>query len=1124
MAAYRLAARRRGAQSARALASAPHALVTGAALTGLALLLGGAACGPAPPGHPASSVGAQGGAVASPDGGARLRVPPSALAGPVTLTVAPATAGAALPHGPDGPLVLLGPIYRFDPAGTHFETPARVRLPFDADRLPPGVSPRSVRVYWSHGGGPATPLDTSVAPAVGRAYAWVSDLSLGAVGVPQGSPACCAEPTPGGGLTHAQEFGACPPGATEAAAEACEDVCCPPLLGRRGLGLIARGDCVAPDPDYTGEGTPPTAPVTPLPLGQCDVLCCRVGDAFETLSRVACEAAGGDAEGEDPALCEYVCCGGVGSQGGQTMTRGACQAQGVPASEQQDPSQCDRVCCDMGDELQTVTAWRCETAGQGQRPADECVDVCCDAGDVVDTMTRGDCSWEGHEVSAAQCALVCCEQGEVAELLSLGTCQRGGGTGRPAPDCDLVCCQHGAAAPTDEVRATCDAQGGQVVGATECDKICCAHGDQAALQDADACAASGGVEADVDACTTACCLRDGGYAWTSVQGCDDAGGAEVSDGGLCEPVCCQEGDSYRVATGGGCAGAGGTVYAQDPATCTNACCHYGDQWLAVPAAACEAEGGAAVSDETQCAPGCCKVGGGYYDARARGACAGPDDVFDPDAGRCGEVCCAHAGRFDLMVAAVCEEDAQGQPAQDPAACDTVCCQSGTATYGWDKRGACEAGGWTPLSDTTPCQSDLCCELVRGEAREFTLGTLTDCTMQGGTLTTDPTACEPVCCDRDVDGFQVTSAGSCAAPLVGGPDGDVSGGGVVAGDAKSCLCCATNPGGATPTYTTLGPGAEEQCGAAGGALVADPAPCATVCCALGGQTGPDAGPLEVRAQGACEAAGGVAVGDAALCAPTCCHGPGLENHTQEAYACLVAGGVPTAEPGCPVICGDGVCALDKGEDDASCPADCGCAVKPEWLCSTPDAFMRLYGPAPAGCWCDIQCAERPGGCCADQQETCPVTCGDGLCVWMECTETPETCPEDCGPPPEPGPQPPVDSCAFMALHLSFQATCDPECSDGSLQGAGMSCFCCAPMFGNCDDFFDFCGVSPPCGDGVCSMAGGEDCTTCPMDCGTCVCDEACQAGEQNSWCSWMDGGPMQLHSLECVPKACGPPSP
>jgi hypothetical protein len=50
-----------------------------------------------------------------------------------------------------------------------------------------------------------------------------------------------------------------------------------------------------------------------------------------------------------------------------------------------------------------------------------------------------------------------------------------------------------------------------------------------------------------------------------------------------------------------------------------------------------------------------------------------------------------------------------------------------------------------------------------------------------------------------------------------------------------------------------------------------------------------------------------------------------------------------------VCGDQVCA--GGEDDGSCPADCGCAA------------TGCTGISPFGCYCDADCASQ-GDCCSD----------------------------------------------------------------------------------------------------------------------------------------------------------------
>jgi cysteine-rich repeat protein len=81
--------------------------------------------------------------------------------------------------------------------------------------------------------------------------------------------------------------------------------------------------------------------------------------------------------------------------------------------------------------------------------------------------------------------------------------------------------------------------------------------------------------------------------------------------------------------------------------------------------------------------------------------------------------------------------------------------------------------------------------------------------------------------------------------------------------------------------------------------------------------------------------------------------------------------------CTAICGDGICI--GGEDDFSCPQDCGCAS----LVNDGGGDACYFPiPAPAGCYCDCYCGDGippfsavisapvGGPCCADVENVCP----------------------------------------------------------------------------------------------------------------------------------------------------------
>jgi subtilisin-like proprotein convertase family protein len=103
--------------------------------------------------------------------------------------------------------------------------------------------------------------------------------------------------------------------------------------------------------------------------------------------------------------------------------------------------------------------------------------------------------------------------------------------------------------------------------------------------------------------------------------------------------------------------------------------------------------------------------------------------------------------------------------------------------------------------------------------------------------------------------------------------------------------------------------------------------------------------------------------------------------------------------CPSLtCPNGIC--DAGEDATTCPADCGCG-----------AAGACGNEAPAGCWCDDQCASF-GDCCPDICASCQLNCPatptpapsatptPGPTATAGPTPTPTTVPS---PSPTPGPE-------------------------------------------------------------------------------------------------------------------------
>lgn len=263
-------------------------------------------------------------------------------------------------------------------------------------------------------------------------------------------------------------------------------------------------------------------------------------------------------------------------------------------------------------------------------------------------------------------------------------------------------------------------------------------------------------------------------------------------------------------------------------------------------------------------------------------------------------------------------------------------------------------------------------------------------------------------------------------------------------------------------------------------------------------------------------------DCGLCPGACCtahESPGCQDPATQACVCLTMPECCTdawdeacanaAGDTCGACCGDGVCGL--GEGCENCPLDCT--------------------DCPPGCgntFCDVgeDCVSCPADC-----GVCPIECGDDVCNG---DETCATCVEDCGPC--------EGACCIANGSIGCQdpsvtecvCSFDPDCCDvewgvpcaqEAIQCGTCTSDCCAG--GNTPGCFDYavtvcvcdidatcctenwtpacagiagdaCGAC--CGDQVCGA--GEDCTSCPEDCGACppVCgDDACDGDETCASC-------------------------
>lgn len=191
------------------------------------------------------------------------------------------------------------------------------------------------------------------------------------------------------------------------------------------------------------------------------------------------------------------------------------------------------------------------------------------------------------------------------------------------------------------------------------------------------------------------------------------------------------------------------------------------------------------------------------------------------------------------------------------------------------------------------------------------------------------------------------------------------------------------------------------------------------------------------------------------------------------------------------CGDGSCSKDAGENCSTCPSDCG--------------------KCPSGCGdsvCDPNesCKICPADCgaCTDTAG-CQVSAKAG-CDGCAC--------ESCVGSLDPACVANAWDAQCVALCQKCGTKCANACGDG-LCGSGENC-------GSCPKDCGTCGGS--CGDGLCDLAKGESCNTCAKDCGSCpsACgDGQCdaKAGESCTTCAQDCGTcPSGCGDGQCDPKA------
>jgi hypothetical protein len=181
---------------------------------------------------------------------------------------------------------------------------------------------------------------------------------------------------------------------------------------------------------------------------------------------------------------------------------------------------------------------------------------------------------------------------------------------------------------------------------------------------------------------------------------------------------------------------------------------------------------------------------------------------------------------------------------------------------------------------------------------------------------------------------------------------------------------------------------------------------------------------------------------------------------------------------PVSCGDLSC--NNGETCSTCPGDCGSccgngAINAGEDCDGANLNGQTCASVQGAGWTGTlscnSCDFNTSSCIA------PPSCGDSTC---NNGETCSTCPGDCGV-----------CCGNGAIDSGED--CDGANLGGetctSVQGPGwtgtLSC-------NSCDFHTSGCIAPPFCGDSTCN--GGETCSSCPGDCGSCCGNGAINSGE------------------------------
>jgi len=171
------------------------------------------------------------------------------------------------------------------------------------------------------------------------------------------------------------------------------------------------------------------------------------------------------------------------------------------------------------------------------------------------------------------------------------------------------------------------------------------------------------------------------------------------------------------------------------------------------------------------------------------------------------------------------------------------------------------------------------------------------------------------------------------------------------------------------------------------------------------------------------------------------------------------------------CGDGFCKPNIGENCETCPEDCGDCWEGD--CCQPHDFPGCKDEEIMWCVCEFDpfcCEAMWDEICVDEAKN---ECGMNYCACQPDCQGKQCGPNGCGG--QCGQCPP-----------GFQCTDSGQCQQPDNCGNG---WCQQWQGENCETCPDDCGICIECGDGICSQ--GENCWECPEDCGECPPESCCE---------------------------------